>query len=165
VKESIHLSWWFIFFKALMAFFTSEYECKLDTKGRLALPAKVKASLPEVSTNELVIRRGFEPHLIVYPMLEYKKIHHKISSLSEFNAEQRMLKRNFFRSIAHVELDNAGRILFPKNMLAHAKIENEAIVIGMGNYIEIWNPKVFEEYTIGDNQEYSELAQKYLDEQ
>ena len=77
-----------------MAFFTSEYECKLDAKGRLALPAKVKANLPEVSTNELVIRMGFEPHLILYPMLEYKKIHHKISSLSEFNAEQRRLKRN-----------------------------------------------------------------------
>ena len=148
-----------------MAFFTSEYECKLDTKGRLALPAKVKASLPEVSTNELVIRKGFEPNLILYPMLEYKKIHHKISSLSEFHPEQRKLKRSFFRSIAHVELDGAGRILFPKNMLAHAGIESDALVVGMGNYIEIWNPKVFEEYAIGDNQEYSELAQKYLDEQ
>lgn len=146
-----------------MAFFTSEYECKLDAKGRLALPAKVKSNLPEVSTNELVIRKGFEPHLILYPMLEYKKIHHKISSLSEFNSEQRRLKRNFFRSIAHVELDNAGRILFPKNMLAHASIENEAIVIGMGNYIEIWNPKVFEEYSLSNPEEYSELAQKYLD--
>ncbi len=148
-----------------MAFFTSEYECKLDAKGRLALPAKVKTNLPEVSTNELVIRKGFEPHLILYPMLEYKKIHHKISSLSEFNAEQRKLKRNFFRSIAHVELDSAGRILFPKNMLAHAGIENEAIVIGMGNYIEIWNPKVFEEHSLQDAEEYSELAQKYLDQE
>ena len=113
-----------------MAFFTSEYECKLDTKGRLALPAKVKSSLPEVSTNELVIRRGFEPHLIVYPMLEYKKIHNKISSLSEFNPEQRKLKRNFFRSISHVELDSAGRILIPKSMLAHAKIDSVSMVIG-----------------------------------
>jgi MraZ protein len=146
-----------------MAFFTSEYECKLDTKGRLALPAKVKSNLPEVSTNELVIRKGFEPHLIVYPMVEYKIIHEQIASLSEFNAEQRKLKRNFFRSISHVEMDNAGRILFPKNMLAHAGIENEAIVIGMGNYIEIWNPKVFEDHSLSDGDEYSALAQKYLD--
>ena len=146
-----------------MAFFTSEYECKLDTKGRLALPSKVKANLPEVSTNELVIRQGFEPHLIVYPMLEYKKIHHKISALSEFNAEQRKLKRNFFRSIAHVEMDNSGRILFPKNMLAHANISNEALVIGMGNYVEIWNPEVFNEHALDNSEEYSELAQKYLD--
>ena len=147
-----------------MAFFTSEYECKLDTKGRLVLPAKIKTNLPEVSTNELVVRKGFEPNLILYPMVEYKKIHHKISSLSEFNPEQRRLKRNFFRSIAQVELDSANRILVPKAMLAHAQIEKEAVLIGMGNYIEMWNPEVFNSHLIEDMAEYSELAQKFLDE-
>ncbi len=147
-----------------MAFFTSEYECKLDTKGRLVLPAKIKANLPEVSTNELVIRKGFESNLILYPVVEYKKIHHKISSLSEFHPEQRKLKRNFFRSIAQVELDSANRLLIPKTMLAHAQIEKEAILIGMGNYIEMWNSEVFSNHLIEDMTEYSELAQKFLDE-
>jgi len=147
-----------------MAFFTSEYECKLDAKGRLVLPAKIKVNLPEVSSHELVLRKGFEPNLIVYPMLEYKKIHNKISSLSEFNAEQRRLKRNFFRSISTVELDNAGRFLIPKSMLVHANLEKEAIVVGVGSTIEIWNPETYDEYLIKDSEEYSELAQKYLDE-
>jgi len=147
-----------------MAFFTSEFECKLDTKGRLVLPAKIKTNLPEVSTNELVLRKGFEPNLTLYPMVEYKKIHHQISSLSEFNPEQRKLKRMFFKSIAQVELDSAGRILIPKAMLAHAQIEKEAILIGMGNYVEIWNPRVFEQESMVDGDVYSELAQKYLDE-
>ncbi|MFY0599143.1 MAG: division/cell wall cluster transcriptional repressor MraZ [Cyclobacteriaceae bacterium] len=147
-----------------MAFFTSEYECKLDTKGRLVLPSKIKANLPEVSTHELIIRQGFEPNLILYPMLEYKKIHAKIAALSEFNSEQRRLKRTFFKSIAQVELDNAGRILLPKQMLAHAKLEKEAVLVGMGNYIEMWNPKIFNEYQVEDPMEYSDLAQKYLDE-
>ncbi|MBV6646687.1 MAG: division/cell wall cluster transcriptional repressor MraZ [Cyclobacteriaceae bacterium] len=147
-----------------MAFFTSEYECKLDTKGRLVLPAKIKTNLPEVSTNELVLRKGFESNLILYPMIEYKKIHHKISALSEFNPEQRQLKRIFFRSIAQVELDSAGRILVPKNMLTHAKIEREAILIGMGNYIEMWDTKVFDDHLAKGADEFSALAQKYLDE-
>lgn len=147
-----------------MAFFTSEYECKLDTKGRLVLPAKIKANLPEVSTHELIIRKGFEPNLILYPMLEYKKIHAKIAALSEFNAEQRALKRHFFKSISQVDLDNAGRILMPKAMLAHAQLDKEVILIGMGNYIEMWNPQVFDKHQIEDPDEYSALAQKYLDE-
>ena len=147
-----------------MAFFTSEYECKLDAKGRLVLPAKIKANLPEVSTTELMLRKGFESNLILYPMLEYKKIHHKISALSEFNPEQRKLKRIFFRSIAQVELDSAGRILIPKNMLAHSQIDKEALLIGMGNYIEIWNPEVFESDQGLDGNEFSDLAQKFLDE-
>lgn len=147
-----------------MAFLTSEYECKLDSKGRLVLPAKIKANLPEVSANELVLRKGFESNLILYPMLEYKKLHHKISSLSEFNPEQRKLKRIFFRSIAQVELDSAGRILIPKTMLAHAKLEKEVVLIGMGNYVEIWDPSVFDESLNSEGAEYSDLAQKYLDE-
>ena len=74
------------------------------------------------------------------------------------------MKRNFFRSIAQVELDSAGRILIPKQMLAHAHIEKEAILIGMGNYIEMWNPGMFSEHQIDDPDEYSNLAQKFLDE-
>ena len=147
-----------------MAFFTSEFECKLDSKGRLVLPANIKSSLPEVSTTELVLRKGFESNLILYPMLEYKKIHQKISSLSEFNPEQRQLKRIFFRSIAQVEMDGAARILVPKGMLAHAKIERDVILIGMGNYIEIWNPDVFNQSLSVNEAEFSDLAQKYLDE-
>ncbi|MFT4737341.1 MAG: MraZ protein [Cyclobacteriaceae bacterium] len=147
-----------------MAFFTSEYECKLDTKGRLVLPAKIKANLPEVSSSELVIRKGDESNLILYPMLEYKKLHHKIAALSEFNPEQRKLKRIFFRSIAQVELDSAGRILIPKNMLAHSKIEREALLIGMGNNIEIWSPDLLDQQSESEANEFSVLAQKYLDE-
>lgn len=147
-----------------MAFFTSEYECKLDAKGRLVLPARIKASLPESSGNELVLRRGFEPCLVLYPMVEYKKIFNKVAGLSEFNEEYRKLQRNFFRGNTTVELDSMGRFLIPKLMLNYAGMEKEAIVVGMGNRIEIWNPERYEEHLIQDQSEFSALAQKFLDE-
>lgn len=160
----LHLLRWFIFFKAYMAFFTSEYECKLDAKGRLVLPAKIKSNLPEVSTTELMLRKGFESNLILYPMTEYRKIHHQISALNEFNPEERLLKRLFFRSVAQVELDSAGRILIPKAMLGHAQIDKDALLIGMGTYVEIWDPAQFEGSLGKGQDEYSTLAQKYLGE-
>ncbi len=147
-----------------MSFFTSEYECKLDAKGRLVLPAKIKSNLPEVSGNELVIRRGFEPCLILYPMVEFKKIYAKIAGLNEFNEEYRKLQRNFFRGSSTVELDSAGRILIPKLMLKYATLEKESVVVGMGNKVEIWNPELYEQHLISDPSEFSQLAQKYLDE-
>lgn len=146
-----------------MSFFTSEFECKLDAKGRLVLPAKIKSNLPESSGNELMLRRGFEPCLVLYHMLEYKKMHSRIAGLNEFNEEYRKLQRNFFRGSTQVELDSNGRFLIPKLMLNYASIEKEAIVVGMGNRVEIWNPEVYEEYLIKDQGEFSELAQKYLD--
>lgn len=147
-----------------MSFFTSEYECKLDAKGRLILPSKIKSNLPESSASELVIRRGFEPCLVIYPMLEYKKIYQKIAGLNEFNEEYRKLQRNFFRGNTQVELDNAGRFLIPKTMLKYAQLEKDVIVVGMGNRIEIWNPDLYEDYLIQDQSEFSALAQKFLDE-
>ena len=76
VKHLLNLSLSGLYFDTLvMAFFTSEFECKLDAKGRLVLPSKLKSILPEASIRHLVIRKGFEPNLIIYPLNEYKKIH------------------------------------------------------------------------------------------
>jgi len=147
-----------------MTFFTSEYESKLDTKGRLVLPSRIKAQLPSSDGSELVIRRGFEPCLIIYPMVEFKKVFSKISGLSEFNEEYRKLQRNFFSGTATVELDANGRFVIPKNMLGYAKLEKDAILVGMGNKVEVWNPAIYEKHLITDTSELSKLAEKYLAE-
>ena len=147
-----------------MTFFTSEYESKLDTKGRLVLPARIKIQLPEGESQELVIRRGFEPCLIVYPMVEFKKVFSKISGLNEFNEEFRKLQRNFLSGVVTVELDGNGRFLIPKNMLTYAQIDKEAILVGTGSKVEIWNPTTYEKYQIQDPGELSKLAEKYLNE-
>lgn len=146
-----------------MTFFTSEYESKLDAKGRLVLPARIKAQLPEGDA-ELVIRRGFEPCLIIYPMVEFKKVFSKISGLNEFNEEYRALQRNFLAGIATVELDGNGRFLIPKNMLTYAQIEKDALLVGIGNKVEVWSPNVYEKHRIQDQSELSKLAAKYLNE-
>jgi MraZ protein len=145
-----------------MTFFTSEYESKLDAKGRLVLPARIKAQLPEGDT-ELVLRKGFEPCLIVYPITEFRKVFARISGLSEFNEEYRQLQRNFFSGTATVELDGHGRILIPKNMLTYAGIEREVVLVGMGNKVEVWNPEQYQKYLIQSPEELSRLAQKHLE--
>jgi MraZ protein len=147
-----------------MTFFTSEYESKLDAKGRIVLPARIKAQLPEGDSQELVIRRGFEPCLIVYPMVEFKKVFSKISGLSEFNEEYRKLQRNFLSGVVTVELDGSGRFLIPKNMLTYAQIEKDAMLVGTGSKVEIWNPTIYEKHIIQDQSELSKLAEKYLNE-
>ncbi|HLT73596.1 MAG TPA: division/cell wall cluster transcriptional repressor MraZ [Ohtaekwangia sp.] len=146
-----------------MTFFTSEFESKLDAKGRLVLPSRIKAQLPEGS-NELVIRRGFEQCLVIYPMVEFKKVFSKISALNEFNEEFRKLQRNFFSGTATVELDNMGRFVIPKNMLAYAQLDKDVILVGTGNKVEVWNPAIYEKHIIQDPGELSKLAEKYLQE-
>lgn len=146
-----------------MAFFTGEHECKLDAKGRLVLPSRLKSVLPEASINSIVIRKGFESNLIIYPLNEFKNIYVKISSLNEFSSEQRKLKRNLFSGIAQIDIDSNGRILIPKNMISYSSISKNVILVGVGNTIEIWDPEVYNKNLIKDVKEFSSLAQKYLD--
>jgi MraZ protein len=146
-----------------MTFFTSEHESKLDAKGRLVLPARIKSQLPE-GESELVIRKGFEQCLILYPTVEFKKVFSKISSLNEFNEEYRKLQRNFLSGVVTVELDTNGRFLLPRNMLSYAQLEKEVLLVGTGNKVEIWNPSIYEKHLINDPGELSKLAEKYLNE-
>jgi MraZ protein len=147
-----------------MAFFTSEHECRLDAKGRLVLPSRLKSVLPEASKKSIIIRKGFEPNLIIYSLHEFQNIYTRINSLNEFSSEQRKLKRNFFSSISQVDLDANGRFLIPKSMIAYSNLKNDVILVGMGNVIELWNPFNYKKYLINDADEFSKLAQKYFDE-
>ncbi len=147
-----------------MSLLTGEFECKMDAKGRLTLPSKVKSKLPEVSGNQLVLSLGLEPCLVLYPLVEYRKIYSRIASMNEFDEEYRKLQRNFFRRITELELDSAGRLLVPKSMSKYAKLEKEIILVGMGNRMELWDAVVYDEFIINDNAEFSKLAQKHLTE-
>jgi MraZ protein len=97
-------------------------------------------------------------------MVEFKKVFSKISGLSEFNEEYRILQRSFLSGVVTVELDSNGRLLIPKNMLAYAQLDKEALLVGTGSKVEVWNPAVFEKNQIKDPGELSKLAGKYLGE-
>ena len=145
-----------------MASFISEFKCKLDPKGRLVLPAKFKAALPDTLGHELVLRRGEDPCIVVYPGFEFKKIYNKVASLSEFNKEERQFKRKFLSGLSEVELDGSGRFLIMKSLLEYAGIDKEAILVGVGSNIEIWDPVRYQEYSSLDQDEFSVLAEKFL---
>jgi MraZ protein len=145
-----------------MHLLSGEYDCKLDPKGRLVLPAKVKGSLPEASGNQLVLVRGFEPCLVLYPREAWRVIHDKVMALDEFNEEYRQFQRNFFRGMTEVELDSIGRFMLPGSMRRYAGLEKEAIIVGLGNRCEIWDTARYDEYLIKDQQSFSKLAQKFL---
>lgn len=145
-----------------MNFLSGEYECKLDPKGRLVLPAKIKANLPEASGNNVVLTRGFEPCLVLYPQVAWKVIYDKVSGLNEFNEEYRNFQRNFFRGNTEIELDSTGRFILPRTMVRYAEIDKEVIMVGLGNRVEIWNPDKYEDFLIKDQQNFSQLAQQFL---
>ncbi len=115
--------------------FLGEYEHSVDSKGRIAVPAKFRPRLE----GGLVITRGFERCLQVYPMEQWRALSERVSSLSLGSAEARALRRLLFASAFDTELDRQGRILLPASLRDYANIGDTAIVAGMNTYCEIWS--------------------------
>ncbi|MFC5627147.1 division/cell wall cluster transcriptional repressor MraZ [Algoriphagus winogradskyi] len=142
--------------------FNSQYDCKLDPKGRLVLPAKIKAAIPEANGSALMLRMAEDRCLALYTMVEYKKLENQIKSLNINNPEQRLLQRSFFNSVTDVELDSAGRLLIPKHFQLYAGLEKEVMVAGNGTRIEIWNSENYLNNIIKDPADLSSLMEKHL---
>jgi MraZ protein len=142
--------------------FLGEHECKVDAKGRVLLPSRLKAALPPESATSLVIQRGFEKYLVLYTLPEWQKVYQKITSLNEFNEDQRRLQRHFLSGNMEVDLDGAGRLLLPKLMMSHGQIGNEAVMVGVGTRIEVWNPQLYEQSLIKDTSVISRMVERYL---
>jgi MraZ protein len=141
---------------------SGEYDCKLDPKGRLVLPAKMKAALPDTYANQLVLVRGFEPCLVLYPRAAWELILARVMALDEFNEEYRHFQRNFLRGMTEVELDSIGRFLLPGSMRRYAGLEKDVVMVGVGNRCELWDPARYDDFLIKDSSAFSKLAEKFV---
>ncbi len=131
-----------------------EYEHSVDTKGRVAVPAKFR---PQLETG-LVVTRGFEHCLFVYPMDEWQALSQRVSALSVGQAEARQLRRLLFASAFDTELDNQGRILVPAPLRDYAGIGDAAVIAGMNTYFEIWSKDAWANEQAGLAEEATSIA-------
>jgi MraZ protein len=126
--------------------FLGEYEATLDSKGRFLLPAGVKKQLPEGVDPVFVVNRGFEKCLTVYPLQSWKPIYENISALNDFDPKVREFRRYFLNGAIQLELDGAGRILLPKNLMEHAGLEKDIVLVAAVNKLEIWDKNKYQQF-------------------
>jgi len=122
-----------------------EFEVTLDSKGRFLLPSGFKKQLAEGDDVRFVINRGIENCLSIYPMSSWQPLADKIDALNDFNPKVREFKRLFLNGATFVEPDSAGRILIPARLKEHAGIEKDAVVMGIGEKMELWDKSKYKE--------------------
>ena len=125
--------------------FTGEYSYSIDAKGRINIPAKFRQSLSKNNDNTFVVTRGLDTCIWVYPIIIWQKIETELKNLSALSSINRSFIRNAVRYAAITPYDKQGRILLTPSLIRYAELEKEAIIIGMVNKIEIWNPKTLNE--------------------
>lgn len=131
-----------------MAGFLGEYEATIDAKGRFLLPGGIKKQMPE-GTSTIVISRGFEKCLLLYPLKAWEAIEEKIKKLNDFNPKVNQFRTLFIGGASYVDLDTAGRILLPPSLKEYAGLGKDITLASDIDKIKIWDTskykKLFEE--------------------
>ena len=129
-----------------MISFLGEYDATIDAKGRFLLPAGLKKQLPGDDSAQFVINRGFEKCLTLYPLQSWNPLFSKISKLNDFNPKVREFRRYFLNGATQVETDTASRILIPKNLMDHAGLKKDIVLVSALNKIEIWDKQQYQQF-------------------
>jgi MraZ protein len=145
--------------------FVGEYDCKVDDKGRMVLPARFKSMLPDEDGNKMMLRKGLSKCIVMYTMSEWTRLSEKVAAMNEFVADQANFQRFFYYGAMEVELDKTGRFIIPKKHLKHADIDKDALVIGIGKRIEIWNQDLYEQFLEPISTNIYEVAAKVMGDQ
>ena len=119
--------------------FLGQYHHNLDEKGRLTIPAKFREALVEGA----YLTQGFDRNLRLLTKSDFNLLAEKINHLSMTDPSIRQLRRLIFANASDVQLDRLGRTLIPQFLREFAGLETEAVIVGVGEAIEIWSPEAW----------------------
>lgn len=119
-----------------------EYLHTLDSKKRLSLPAKFRKEVGK----KVVITRGLDACLFMFPLSTWKGIADKLQKLPIGGADTRGMSRFLLAGAVESDVDGAGRILVPDFLKDFADLKSRVVLAGVSDRVEIWNEKTWEEY-------------------
>lgn len=126
---------------------TGEYECRMDDKGRIKLPAGLIRQLGGATLPAFVLNRGQERCLTLFTKTAWDHTTQHINSrLNIYDSKHRAVLRYFYRGATEVNADSADRILIPKSLIEYAQLDKDCIIIGYATRVEIWSKNRYEEW-------------------
>ncbi len=133
-----------------------EYTHLLDTKKRLSLPKKFRKELGK----KVVVTRGLDNCLFMYPMSQWKETAKKLQNLSFTQADTRGFNRFMLSGAVEVDIDSVGRILVPEYLKDFAGLKAKVVFAGVQDRVEIWNEKVWIQYKAHIEKQADAMAEK-----
>lgn len=139
------------------------YDCNADTKGRVLLPIALKKQLEPVLSEGFVIKRAvFQECLELYPMGEWKLLMEQLNKKNRFVKKNNDFIRRFTAGVRIIEVDAAGRLLIPKNLMGIAKIDKQVVLSAAINIVEIWDKTSYEAVLDDTTTDFASLAEEVM---
>ena len=138
--------------------FLGTHQPRLDDKGRMILPAKFRERLAP----GLVVTRGQERCLYVFPMEEFMRVADDLRAAPETSKAVRDYLRVFLSGASDEIPDKQGRVTIPANLREYAGLSRECTVIGAGSRLEVWDTAAWEAYLAGTEQAFADQAEEVI---
>ena len=143
---------------------TGTFRRSLDDKLRIAIPKRFRDAF---ATNEespvLYIAPGTDGSLTLYTEESFTRLADQLDNSPQTGKDVRAFSRLFFSRAESVDVDRQGRIRIPSELAKLATLDNEAMLIGVRDRMEIWDAKKWHEYISSNEKEYDNLAEKALE--
>lgn len=136
--------------------FIGEYSHSIDPKKRLALPSKFRKELG----SKVVITRGLDKCLFVYPLKTWNEIAEKLGTLPMGESGTRSFVRLMLAGATDVEVDSQGRVLLPEYLKEYAGMDRNVTVAGLFNRLEIWDEEKWRAYKSSSEENSDEIAEQ-----
>lgn len=120
--------------------FQGAVQLNLDSKGRLAIPAKHRDALLSGCAGKLVLTADHQDAcLLIYPEPEWMPISEKLQKMPALNPQVRQLQRRLLGYAETIEMDSAGRVLVSPALRTYARLDKQVVLVGQGNKFELWD--------------------------
>src|SRR5580698_3543482 len=135
-------------------YYQSQFRHGVDEKRRVQIPSKWRPTRPEVELTLILWPNGTEQNacLLVLPPAEMHALAQKLRAMPIAESKAAALRRQLGSRSASVTLDKAGRICLPDAMARAVKIDKEALLVGLVDRFEIWNPERYEKVDAVDSE-------------
>ncbi len=145
-----------------MASFKGHAEYSVDSKGRVAIPAKMRSALRPEANQTFVITRGHEECVVLYPLDVWERREEKMAELNTYRSKPRAFVRVAMMWAEEVTLDNQGRVGLPRPLSEFAELDGKVIILGSIDHIEIWNPGRFDAYLESEVGDFEALSEEVM---
>ena len=139
-----------------------EFPVTIDEKGRLMLPVALLKQLPAAARKKLVINRGFEKHLTLYPVNIWKKVSEELNKLNLYVRKNREFIRRFHNGATELAVDGTNRILIPKTLMEYGNISKDVVLFAYADRIELWSEKEYLKFMKERDDDFAKLAEDVM---
>ena len=127
------------------------------------VPADLKKQLSAVLAEGFVLKRAvFQPCLELYPMDQWNELMQKIGGLNQFNRKNNDFTRRFTAGVRRIELDAAGRINIPADLMSVAQIKRDLVLTASVGIVEIWDAQKYEQAISDAALDFADLAEEVM---